>query len=296
MAELLILSRAVHFCACLVLPAVFAVRLLVERPAADDGRAARRLAGVCLVAAAGSGFGWFWAAAAGMNGSGLMTALNPQLFGLVLWQTPPGQVWIVRTGIALALGVVLCIPRGGWRWITGLVLAMGLLGSLAWLGHAGAGEDGRRAVMLTADVSHLLAASAWPAGLLPFALLLRRQLKEKTAAGAYASAQRFSVMSLFTVGTLVTSGLVNAFFLVGSFRALVTTDYGWFLTLKLLLVVAALALGAWNLLFHEPRMQTDPAATEGMLRKVWMEVALGTLIVSVVAILGTLAPGSVPGR
>jgi putative copper resistance protein D len=295
MNELLILSRAVHFGSCLVLLSVFVVRLLVERPAAEAGGRARILAGVCLPAAAGSGFLWFWVAAAGMNGSGLKEALNLQLFELIIQQTPPGQVWVVRSGIGVVLAVVLCFPRGAWRWVVGLVLAAAFTGSLAWLGHAGAGEDGRLGWMLTADVTHLLAAGTWPAGLLPFALLLRRLMKSGAVSEAYAAARRFSAMSLVTVGVLAASGVVNAFFLVGSFPALVSTDYGRLLIVKVTLFAIAAGLGAWNLLVHKPRIEQDPTALGAIARKVWIEVGLGTLIVVVVAIMGTLPPGSSPG-
>jgi len=295
MSELLILSRAVHFGSCLVLLSVFAVRLLVERPAAKDRPAARWLAGACLVLAAGSGFLWLWAATAGMSGSSLKDALNLQLFTIVLEQTPPGRVWVVRCGIGVLLGVTLCFTRWRWTWFVAALLAAGFTGSIAWLGHAGASEGGQRSLMLTADVAHLLAVSAWPAGLLPFALLLRRQLKAGALKAACVAARRFSAMSLGAVAAIAASGLVNAYFLVGSFHALVATDYGRLLMAKLSMFAAAAILGAWNLLVHEPCIETDPAALGAMRRKVWVEVGLGILIVGVVAIMGTLAPGSSAG-
>jgi putative copper resistance protein D len=295
MNELLILSRAVHFGACLVLVSIFAVRLLIERPAADGKGSARALAALCLALAAGSGFLWFWVAAAGMNGSALKEALNAQLFQLVLEQTPPGQVWIVRCGIGVALGILLCFPRGRWRWWVGVVLAAAFTGSLAWLGHAGAGENGQRAVMLTADVFHLLAASLWPAGLLPFALLLRQEITAGDLPAAHAAARRFSTMSLFIVTVLAASGLVNAFYLVGSFQALTGTVYGRLLIVKVALFAVAATLGAWNLIVHKPRLDSAPDALGAMTRKVWIEAGLGALIVLIVAILGTLPPGSSPG-
>jgi putative copper resistance protein D len=292
MTALLYVSRAAHFGSCLLLLAIFAVRLLIERPAAEDGRAARLFAGACLAAAAGSGFLWLWAATAGMSGSGLMDSLNPRLFQLVLEQTPPGHVWIVRAGIAVPLAALLCLPRGGWR--LGMAAAAALTGSLAWLGHAGANGDAWRSFRLVADVAHLLAASIWPAGLLPFVLLLRRQLKRGSPAEAHALARRFSAVSLGAVAILAASGLVNAYALVGGFHALATTDYGRLLMVKLLFFAIAVILGGWNLIVHEPRLETDPRALDAMVRKVWAEAALGALIVALVAALGTLPPASHP--
>ena len=81
MNDLLILSRAIHFGSCLVLLSIFAVRLLVERPRADESGSPRKLAALCLALAACSGFLWFWAAAAGMNGSSLKASLNADCDG-----------------------------------------------------------------------------------------------------------------------------------------------------------------------------------------------------------------------
>ena len=295
MDNLLILARAIHFGSCLLLLSLFLVRLLIERPAAEEGGEKRALAVLCLIAAAGSGFLWFWVSVAGMSGSGLAASLDPQLFRMVLAETPPGQAWLARCGIGGLLGMVLCFPRGAWRWRAGLILAGAFAASLAWLGHAGAGQDGRRSIMLAADVAHLLASGAWPVGLLPFALLLRRRMRAGALAAAHDAARRFSAMSLAAVGVLAASGLINACFLVGSIHGMIATDYGRLLIVKITLFAVAATLGAWNLLVHKPRLETAPGALGAMARKVWVEAALGALIVLIVAILGTLPPGSSAG-
>ena len=293
MTLLLILSRAIHFGSCLLLLGFIAVRLLVESPAATDLSASRRLSRqcmVCLFAAAGSGFLWLWEAIAGMSDSGLLESLNPSLFGMVLTQTTPGQIWIVRCVLAAALLLLLVFSHPRWTWIAAAILAAALVTSLAWLGHAGASEDGHRPWMLACDVAHLLAAGVWPAGLLPFALLLRRLMKVGSLPAARAAARKFSAMSLVTVAVLAASGVVNASFLVGSFHALVTSNYGRLLIIKVALFAITVALGASNLLMHKPRLETAPEALNAMASKVWLEFALGTLIVLVVAIMGTLPP------
>ena len=293
MSELLILSRAVHMGACLVLLSVFVVRLLIERPA-TDAPGGRALAFVCLGAAMGSGFLWLWASIAGMSGSSLRDALNIQLFALVLERTPPGQIWVLRCMIGLLLGMTLGLARWRGVWAIAAGFAAVFTGSIAWLGHAGASEDGRRVVMLIADVAHLMAVSAWPAGLVPFAILLRRRANAAAWSEAHVDARCFSAMSLVAISVIAASGLVNSYFLVGSFHALATTDYGRVLAIKLCLFAATATLGGWNLFVHEPRMESDPAALQAIRRKVWIEIALGALIVAAVAILGTLAPGSAP--
>jgi copper resistance protein D len=293
MTLLLILSRAVHFCSCLLLLGFIAVRLLLGSPASTDIGASRRLSRLCLVclfAAAGSGFLWLWEAIAGMSGSGLLESLSPALFHMVLTQTAPGQIWAIRGCIIAALLPLLFCSRLLWTWIVDAVLAAGLVASLAWLGHAGAGEDRRRAFMLTADVFQLLAAGVWPGGLLPFALCLKRQLRADSFKTAHSAVRRFSAINLVTVAALAASGVVNAYSLVGSFHALVSTDYGRLLCIKLALFTMAVSLGAVNLLVHKPHFEAEPGARMGLARNVWTEVALGILIVLVVAIMGTMPP------
>jgi putative copper resistance protein D len=293
MSELLIGSRAIHMGACLVLLSVFAVRLLIERPAAD-APGSRGLAFACLGAAMGSGFFWLWASAAGMSGSSLKDALNLQLFTLVIEQTLPGKVWAIRCILGVLLGLTL-FARRCWTWWVAALIAAVFTGSIAWLGHAGAGEDGQRLVMLTADAAHLMAVSAWPAGLVPFAFLLRRRARAGEWQAAHGDAACFSAMSLLAISVIAASGLVNSYFLVGSVHALSTTVYGRVLSVKVCLFAITASLGAWNLFVHEPRIAAEPLALEAMRRKVWIEVGLGALIVVAVAILGTLAPGSAPG-
>jgi len=293
MTAILILARALHFGSCLLLLSIFAVRLLIEPPAEIDASRARRqarLCQACLVVAAGSGFLWLWEAIAGMSGASMMESLSPPLFQMVLTQTPPGQVWLVRSAIGALLFILLFFPPHRWLWIIGALVAAAFTASIAWLGHAGAGDDAQRPFMLAADSLHLCAAALWPVGLIPFAFLLRRQLNARALPAAHTSVRRFSALSLLTVSLLAATGLINAWFLVGTLHALVTSAYGRLLIIKITLFAIAVSLGACNLLVHKPRLDTAPAAMPAMTRKVWIEIALATLIILVVAILGTLPP------
>ena len=64
---------------------------------------------------------------------------------------------------------------GRTRWsaileILGALLAAALLATLVWSGHAHASN--KHAWLLPTDLLHVIAAGAWPGGLLPLALLL----------------------------------------------------------------------------------------------------------------------------
>jgi len=117
-------------------------------------------------------------------------------------------------------------------------------------------------------------------------------MKAGILSAARAAVRRFSAMSLITVAVLAASGVVNACFLVGSFHALAATNYGRLLVIKVVLFASAASLGAWNLLMHKPRLEIAPESLKATARNVWIEVALGILIVFVVAIMGTMPPAS----
>ncbi len=318
MTPLLAIIRAVHFAACLLPLSVFGMSALVVNPTmawmigeaaslADPcgfvetfHRRVHRLLAACLALAFVSGFLWLWFSIAGMSGSSLRESLNADLFKMVLTQTPPGRVWLLRAGIALALAGAY--QRGfktarGPFWLCTL-LSASLAGSLAWLGHAAAAEGVLADIHLGADVLHLLTAAVWPGGLLPFALLPRPSLRSSAPIEVHCVAtRRFSSVSLMAVGVLAASGSVNSYCLVGNLDALFSTEYGRLLLLKLGLFAAIVTLGAVNLLRLKPalsglpgRAANDGAVLRKLSRNVRMELCLAAAILLVVGILGVTPP------
>jgi putative copper resistance protein D len=173
-----------------------------------------------------------------------------------------------------------------------------LLGSLEWAGH---GQE-TSAWHLLADVWHLLVAGFWPAGLLPFALLLRRLRQARDPAHGHSIAalvRRFSALSLGSVALLAATGFVNSWFLVGSFSNLIEQPYGRWLLAKIILFCFAVAIGAVNLLRLKPRLliesseaQSSEATVARLQFNVQLELAIGTAIIIVVAIIGILPPSA----
>jgi putative copper resistance protein D len=113
--------------------------------------------------------------------------------------------------------------------------------------------------------------------------------------------RRFSGLSLVVVGLLVATGLLNTYFIVGSPGALLTTDYGRLLLLKLALFVLMLGLGAWNLFILKPRLsravmvesQTAASVTppvQLLVRSVAAETFLAAAVVFVIGFLGSTPP------
>jgi putative copper resistance protein D len=151
---------------------------------------------------------------------------------------------------------------------------------------------------LGSDVLHLTAASAWIGGLVPLALLLGAVRCHKGLASLELDAvQRFSTLGIASVATLILSGVINAWILVGSFRGLVVTGYGQLLMLKLaafavMLVFAALNRFALTPQLASPSDDARQGALRALSRNTMIEIALGLSIFALVGVLGTLHPAA----
>jgi putative copper resistance protein D len=214
----------------------------------------------------------------------------------VINETQFGFVSMVR--LALAVFLAICLAFDRWlpaRWLA-LASAMCLIAAVAWTGHAASTPYRIGYLHLLADALHLLGASAWTGGLMALALLLH-------VLSAYrASAQpallldvvsRFSSLGIASVATLVISGIINAWILVGSFRALVVTDYGWLLMLKIAVFLVMVTLAAVNRLSLTPRLAaSDGKSVHALTRNTVAEIVLGLLIFVIVGLLGTLHPAA----
>jgi putative copper resistance protein D len=305
----LVAARAVHFSATALVAGALLFRAVVAGPPTRASPAAssvvdartQRLAASALAAAIITGAVWFALTAAEMGNLPLRDALNTDVLRTVAEATQFGSVAIVRLVLAVLVGAGLAFDRlAPIRWLT-LAAALGLAASIAWTGHAGSGFGASGNLHVTADALHLVAASAWIGGLVPLALLLsftRRHGSEAWAAIAAAVTQRFSVLGIASVATLIASGTINAWFLVGSVQALLVTEYGRVLIVKLALFVLMLAIAAINRTVLTPQLAASAAsdrhfnALRALTRHCLYEIALGLMILLVVGWLGTLHPAS----
>jgi putative copper resistance protein D len=151
---------------------------------------------------------------------------------------------------------------------------------------------------LASDALHLTAAAAWIGGLMPLALLLgASRCHQGWASLELDAVQRFSTFGIASVATLILSGCVNAWILVGSFRGLVVTGYGQLLMLKLAAFAVMLAFAAFNRFVLTPRLalssdQARQDALRALSRNTWIEIVLGLSIFAIVGVLGTMHPAA----
>jgi copper resistance protein D len=311
----LIYVRAIHFAATIaVAGAVFFIVFIAEptfRNAADGAHlpaiVRHRLAWVAwtsLVVTVASGGAWLVLIAESISDSSLAETLTADVLGAVLLQTGFGHDWLARFVLACLLGGVF-IPflstrpfKSLWTSCAVVVFAAGLAGSLVWAGHAAGGLGFEAALHPAADFVHLIAAAAWVGTLLPLGLLLTAAGNDApSVALARAATVRFSTFGIASVATLLITGAVNTWYLAGSIPALTETEYGHLLLIKIALFLGMVAIAAINRLLLTPRLvQAASAAQAGralfQLRiNTLLEVAIGVVIIAIVAMLGTNPPG-----
>jgi copper resistance protein D len=303
----LIVARLLHYAAMTTLAGVSFFPLYAYRGAEPIGLLRWRQAVILSAAFAAllSGLLWFVFSVANMSGT-IAGVADREVLWTVLNETAFGSVWIARMLLAVLILGVTAVPRF-WNAIAGrdlvtAFLAAVLLASLAATGHAQIEEGWMSVVHVASDAAHLLAAGAWLGGLFPLGfILLDHMITDREVSPIIDVNQillRFSSMGYVAVATLIASGLINSWLLIGSVSGLLKTLYGQILLGKLAFFAAMLALAAANRVWLVPRMietragaAGEPSVWLGRLRcHVLGEQFLGLMILLAVSVLGTLRP------
>jgi putative copper resistance protein D len=267
MSDPLTWIRAVHFAATLALAGAVIFGAAIAGPAlrVPPGEGARfrvhllRVAWSGLAIAVVSGAAWLVLLAAQMSERAPTQAFSDDIVWTVLLHTTFGHDWLMRLALAAVLAAVLCwmSPKRAGRsgWTVAALLAAAFAAALVHSGHAAATSGWLGTFHRAADGLHLIAASAWLGGLLPLALLFAATRRgDIPLAVARDATLRFSTLGVISVGALLATGIVNGWLLVGGIPALVGTDYGRLLLIKLALFVAMVVIAAFNRLRLTPRL------------------------------------------
>ena len=223
--------------------------------------------------------------AAEMMGSSA-AAVDLTAVGAVLLDTRFGRLWRWHLLLA-ALLVLVCLYRQPKRPVV-LILSLGLLASLGWVGHAAMDDGAARIGHELNQTGHLLAAGLWLGGLAPLAWVLRQaRLLPGEISLVGVALRNFSHMGYAAVALIALTGAVNTFLLVGSLGALLGTPYGRLLALKILLFIGMVVVASINRFRLAPRISDDPGALRALRRTVALEQCLGLAVLAVVSVLGT---------
>lgn len=293
----LIGARFLHYAALVLLFGGWAYAGFGNAVPALRRRLDRLIIGSALLVLIGSG-AVLAATVAGLGGS-YGTLADTTLWATIIAETDFGQIWSVRLTLALlsvAVALAWRYGHGATARLTGLVLAGALLITVAWTGHAAVEEGAAGWLHRWADALHLVAAAVWLGALGPLLWLLARK---NDAADAARRLSGFHAVGLAAVLTLIATGLINSLFLVGDPLALLNTRYGQMLALKLVLFAFMIWLAARNRLLHTPALMrvisdgTDPGIASARLRRsIGGELALGMIVLAIVAVLGAIEPAA----
>ncbi len=231
----------------------------------------------------------------------LTDALTAESLTAVVTQMDLGKAALARAALAFTAFVyALVVRRGRTLWLGVAVLGTIATATFGWMGHGAATEGGGRALHLAADALHALAAALWLGALVAFVCLVARGRQDFARLSATARAlQRFSPLGIALVATLAVTGLVNAWYLVGTNVAAALHDaYGQLLALKLALFAGMLALAALHRQRSVPALVARVSsgmpprgdALGALRRSLLVEALLGFGILAAVAWLGTLPP------
>jgi putative copper resistance protein D len=316
LGNLMFYARAVHFAASIMAAGVVFFVVFIAEPAVRRAPTGSKIAAALRLSLARiawisiafymlSGVTWLVLTAASMSGQPVADVYEQGTLWTVLSQTDFGNDWLARSVFVCALaGIFIPLlsaadPKSPWLKAAAVILAASLVGSLAWAGHAIGAQGIEGIVHPVADVLHLTAAAAWVGTLVPLALLLSITGKDADLLPVARTATlRFSTLGIVSVTTLLLTGTVNTWYLVGSVSALTESNYGHLLLIKLALFLAMVGIAAFNWSQLTPRLvqnaDTGAArkARRALCRNAAIEASLGAVIIAIVAVLGTLPPAS----
>lgn len=201
-----------------------------------------------------------------------------------------GWAWLFEVAAAI-IAIVAALKNGAARWRVAEAAALVLALSFAFSGHAAATH--LRALAVSADALHMLAAGSWLGTLLGVAIvampacLAQDEGTRGTAAADFVNA--FSPVALTSAGVLVATGIVAAWLHLGSWHAFVDSDYGRTLLIKLALVATVVALGAINWRIMRPALGTEAAARR-LRRSAASELIAAAAVLAATAVLVASSP------
>jgi putative copper resistance protein D len=303
----LVLTRAIHFAASAMVAGVLTFRSVVAQPAlrpSAEGYASVqgrliKLAWAGLAVAVATGIVWLTLQTMAFAGIGFGEAVRSGALLIVVDETQFGLVSEIRGGFAIVLAACLAVDRFAFAQWGGLAAGLALVAAIAWTGHAGATLGALGDLHLAADGLHLLAAAAWIGGLAGLCVLFavgRRRPAYEWGPLQLDAVRRFSALGMVSVVVLIISGAVNSWILAGSVHALLVTDYGRLLLLKIAAFVVMLGFAAVNRFSLTPQLAVgaksgaEPGALAALKRNTLIEIALGLAIFAIVGVLGTLHP------
>ena len=225
-----------------------------------------------------------------VSGQGLAALASAEIMGDVL----TSSVGLANLTLVAGLVGIVAAVRARPSWFrevasVGLVAAGFLLA-----GHTMTAEPAW--VMLAGDVVHVLAAAVWAGGLVVVVVTWRRVGATAPPDALAGVVVRFSGTALWAMGAVALGGMAMAWALARQPRALVSTDWGWTLVVKVALVAVILLVAAYNRWRLLPALAAADAGGRAARAQLGttmrVEVGLLVAVLAVTAVLTGLRPAA----
>ncbi|WP_312471162.1 copper resistance CopC/CopD family protein [Neobacillus sp.] len=208
-----------------------------------------------------------------------------RLFENILSYTTFGQIWIFQAAILLMLALLTSFNRNAIStkriilWVC-ICLGTALLFTKSLTSHASSQTN--QLLSISMDFLHLFAASLWIGCLIGFVGLLPLRKNTETKQFYIQMIKRFSKWGILLVLLLTFTGVFGSLLHVPNLSALVRTDYGKVLSIKVILFLVMLLLAAVN--FVNGIRERD----KGLMASMWGELSTGLVILILTVVLTNL--------
>jgi len=220
------------------------------------------------------------AAALGLQGLDLLDLPPAGLLTAAPWKAAAATSLfqsLLIAMVAMTAGIVALRSRGARTAATLSAFALAGVGlSLASSGHAATATP--QWLTAPAVFLHGVGVAFWIGALVPLAAMAWRPAQPMLPV-----LNRFSHAAIFVVTMLVLSGLALAIVQLGSFGALIDSQYGIILSIKLTLVAALLGLAALNRFRLTSALAINPQNIRPLRRSFLTECIIAVAILAVVA-------------
>jgi len=178
-------------------------------------------------------------------------------------------------------------PRAGDS--VGMIGMLLVLVSFAFDGHTL--SEGPRALHGVLSIVHVASAGVWAGGVVALAVVLRRRHNDRVASNGVEMILKFSVVAMLSLALAGLAGVVMALFIDSDVTSYPSTDWGRILIVKLILVVIAALLGAYNHFRVLPGLESAPNDA-GIIEKARNTVTTEAVVLIVVAIASAILVGA----
>ena len=225
--------------------------------------------------------------------------------GPTLWQpfltTHYGTVGLFAVGLLIVSAfAVLGMGKGQptkMPFIIGIVSLA--LFAMCRVSVSHAFESGLWSIAVLVELSHLVLMSIWVGLVLTAGWIVLPGLHTTKAGQDDIKMYLSSVSSwaTFALVGILASGVFNAFRVLTTPHDLVASQYGWTLTTKITLVIAAIFLGGWNRFYGFPKAYASSEKTEsgiGSLKPATLILRIESVALIGVLVIAAVLTGSAP--